>query len=180
MYEHFLQAKSNSLVNESSKKFDASDSCMLSDQCDNDLNNNLEVENCDTSDKVLGIVDNNHHNCNILNQDSCTKDQTIQTKLTMNELCEIFEKLKLSAVTNAQLQSKLNDILLTPDSFYGNDAKTKYFTGLPSFKLLFEIHNIVSPHMSNSQHTALSTFHQLVITLMKLRLNFSFEYFSYR
>ena len=92
----------------------------------------------------------------------------------------MFKKLDIASIEIKRIQKKLDDLQFTYESFIENDAKTKFFTGLPSYKLLFKVHDRVGPYLSTTVRSALSTFQQLIVTLMKLRFNHSFEYLSYR
>ncbi|KAL7300297.1 hypothetical protein TKK_0006927 [Trichogramma kaykai] len=63
----------------------------------------------------------------------------------------------------------------------GNDQKTLYYTGLPNAQTLFAIHETVKSYlMPLKRSCALTTFQQLVLTLIKLRLNLSFTDLAYR
>lgn len=109
-------------------------------------------------------------NCNnIINtsvQNKC--NQSTQTDITIDELDKLFNNLSLLSSNN-----ELNE-----NFFLGNNIKTKYFTGLHSYKLLFEIHKMIDPYLYVK--AKLSTFQQLILTLMKLRLNFEYNYLAYR
>lgn len=100
--------------------------------------------------------------------------------MSMKELTGLFEKLSLSDFTTEALQKKINKIILSEEEFQNDDSKTKYFTGLDNSKVLFLIHNLISSHLYCTSNTTLSTFQQLLLTLMKLRLNLDFKYLSYR
>lgn len=69
---------------------------------------------------------------------------------------------------------------INEDGFKNDDTKTCYFTGLPKAGMLFLIHDHVCSYLSSHPNKALSTFQQLLLTLMKLRLNLPFKYLSYR
>lgn len=98
----------------------------------------------------------------------------------MDKLNDVFKNLSISENTNSQLQKKITYLALGPESFFGDNVKTKYFTGLNSYKMLFLLHDTIAPHLSQTSLTALSTFQQLILTLMKLRLNLPMQYLSYR
>ena len=69
----------------------------------------------------------------------------------------------------------LNGISAT--SLANDDGKTKFYTGLPMPKgTLFEL---LSSHVSPSR-TKLTLRDELVLVLVKLRLNLPFQYFAYR
>lgn len=99
-------------------------------------------------------------------------DKDVQTDLKAEELSKLFsEKL--------QLETKISSMSFNPESFVGNDTKTKYFTGLPTSKLLFLLADEICPHLY-TQSPKLPPFLQLLITFMKLRFNFPNHYLSYR
>lgn len=95
----------------------------------------------------------------------------------MDKLNDVFKNLSIRESKNSQLQKKITYLALGRESFFGDNVKTKYFTGLNSYKMLFLLHDTIAPHLSQ---TALSTFQQLILTLMKLRLNLPMQYLSYR
>lgn len=69
--------------------------------------------------------------------------------------------------------------MLTQDSFLNDDSRTRYFTGLHSFKSLFLIFEPVDPYVYDKT-PAVSSFTQLMITFLKLRLNLPFKYLADR
>lgn len=77
------------------------------------------------------------------------------------------------------LKKKLKKIDVTAESFYNNDSKTKYYTGLDSHKTLFRLHNSIKSFLFN-RNSKLTPFEQLILTFLKLRLNLPFTYLSYR
>lgn len=119
---------------------------------------------------------------------------TIKLQTTQQELEKKLDELKVEKVKNKELldklvelkfninaaEAKLLKVNLDQESFVSNDKKTKYFTGLCHHKLLFILHEIIAPHLSSHFNTRLCTFKQLLLTLMKLRLNLPFEYLAYR
>lgn len=113
-----------------------------------------------------------HHN----NLDS----EAVQTDLSVENLSRVFGELNFCNSKMYTLQSKLHKIDMTEDCFKGDDIKTSYFTGLPKADMLFIIHDSISLHLSSHPNTCLSTFSQLLLTFMKLRLNLPFKYLSYR
>lgn len=69
------------------------------------------------------------------------------------------------------LKDKLKKVSLDEDSFCGNDDKVLFYTGLPTWCVLAAVLAFVSNHLSQSGRCALTPFQQLLLTLMKLRLN---------
>ena len=81
----------------------------------------------------------------------------------------------------SQLKAKFYMITLTQEAFKRNDLKRKYFTDLENFKILFLILETIAPFLSNKHDvSSLCTFQQLILTLMRLRLNFDFKYLAER
>ena len=103
------------------------------------------------------------------------KEQTDEAIIT-----QLLERLTLREATITQLQLEIDKSKFKEVAFEGDDKKTKFFTGFTSFKLLSIIHEIAKPHLTNTYYCPLTTFQQLVLTLMKLRLNLCFKDLSYR
>ena len=59
------------------------------------------------------------------------------------------------------------------ESFKGNDGKVCFFTDLPSWDILQKLFKYVHPCLSSTSRSLLSPFQQLLLTLMRLRLNLS-------
>ena len=63
--------------------------------------------------------------------------------------------------------------------FFNSDEKVRFYTGLPSFEVLMVVFNHVSSHVTRKTQS-LDRFQELVIVLMKLRLNVPFQDLAYR
>ena len=61
--------------------------------------------------------------------------------------------------------------------FEGNDDKTKYYTGLPTFALLWTLFTYLEPHLPVKK--TMDKFQLLIMTLMRLRLNLPLQLLSY-
>ena len=92
-------------------------------------NDNTFHEELEQDTYVLNQDQNNPNICD--NQAPHIRHQETQTDISMDELCEIFQNLDTAIAQNAKLQHMLDDYLFKPESFIDNNAKTKYFTGLP-------------------------------------------------
>lgn len=108
------------------------------------------------------------------------ENKSCQTEFTNKDLQELLLKLESLQLDNIRLQAKLKRSLLSQDSFVGDNNKTLFFTGLHRYEVLFAIHEEVCSHLYTKTNVAISTFEQLLLTLMKLRLNLSFKDLSYR
>ena len=77
-----------------------------------------------------------------------------------------------------QLSSERNEFVMHEDSFKGNDEKVKFYTGLSCWQLLFVLFEYVEHDLM--QRAILTPFQQLLLTLMRLRLNLSGQDLAYR
>lgn len=77
-----------------------------------------------------------------------------------------------------QLQSKLSKLTFDLDHFKRDKKFTQYYTGFEHFKYVECIFNMCKPFISESKN--LSKFHQIILTLIKLRLNLQFMDLGYR
>ena len=57
------------------------------------------------------------------------------------------------------------------ESFKDNDEKVLFFTGLSTWELLHVLFQYVKPQLK--QHSILTSFQQLMVALMRLRLGLS-------
>lgn len=78
------------------------------------------------------------------------------------------------------LRQKLLVFEMDLNSFCGDDKKTLYYTGLPSFVILESIYLKLEPFIDVKKHTSLSKSQVLIMTLMKLRLGLPFVDLGYR
>lgn len=114
--------------------------------------------------------------------ESFTKDASTQTNLDvmdLEEVTELLKALKISEKAEADLKNKLEHFILVEEAFRSDDSKTKFFTGLARSNTLFLLHKLIHPYLVD-HGKSLSTFQQLVLSLMKIRLNLSCTYLSYR
>ena len=75
--------------------------------------------------------------------------------------------------------ASLNQAMITPESLMDNDAKVKYYTGLPSYKILKAIFDFVHPCVKNYSQTVLPLFNQFLMVLVRLRVNMDIEHLSF-
>lgn len=76
--------------------------------------------------------------------------------------------------------AKLATLVIDFNFFKGNNKKSKFFTGLPTWSILNNFFEMVKEFLPNHFNSKLSRFQMLVLTLMKLRLNSSFTDLGYR
>ena len=63
-------------------------------------------------------------------------------------------------------------------AFKEKDEKVKYFTGLPSWQVLYTLLQLIRPHLK--ERWMITPFQQLLVTLMRLRLNLAGKDLAYR
>lgn len=131
-----------------------------------------EMNNYDIQENNNIEFDDNF-NKNVENIGACTdRDKACQTNIGGDELADLM-------ATKLKLEKEIREITLSEESFVDNNSKTKYFTGLPSSKLLFVLHKNFSRFFF-AEKPKVPLFQQLLITLMKLRLNLPTTYLAYR
>ena len=70
--------------------------------------------------------------------------------------------------------------MITLESLKENNAKVKYYTGLPSYSVLKAIFNFVSPCLQSSSRKGLPLFSQFLMVRTRLRLNLDIDHLSYQ
>ena len=93
----------------------------------------------------------------------------------MNELALKFEQLNFASNKLTDLKKKLEDSPNGPVSDITNEEKWKYYTGFRYNFVNSNIFPIVEEYVPVTSTTALSSFNQLLLTLIKLRLNTHFK-----
>ena len=110
------------------------------------------------------------------NNETLVKENGVLTE-NCKQLQEECKKLKQS---NAESESKAAQFCLSEESFRDNNAKVKYYTGLPNFATLMALFNFLSPSVEIGNRSVLSAFQQMIVVLMKLRLNLGDQDIAYR
>ena len=121
-----------------------------------------DVQSVDSQNESRDNADENGHNAD----DGCAQCRELQKRCNKYE-CE-----------NKQLIFKaMNDGFLAKD----DDGKVKYYTGLPSYKLLQIVYQFVISGLPQSFHSGpCSAFQQFLMVLMKIRLNLGNQDLAYR
>ncbi|KAF5271423.1 hypothetical protein FQR65_LT17613 [Abscondita terminalis] len=99
-----------------------------------------------------------------------------QTDLTSEALTDIF----LSLGVKTELEKKLEKLTLCCKSLQNNDKKTKYYTGLPTYAVFTIVLNLILPYLEVHPNTSLPADDQILLTLVKLRLNLHYTDLAYR
>jgi len=103
-------------------------------------------------------------------------DAMCQTNLTSDYIESLeFECQQLRGDTFA-LKEKLKPSDLEQSTFENSD-KLKTFTGLPNYKVFMAVIDLITPLLKNTAN--ITIFHQLLLTLMRIRLNLPIAFLSY-
>jgi hypothetical protein len=81
---------------------------------------------------------------------------------------------------NNKLKNICNETVFSHEYFIDNNAKVKYYTGLPNYNVLMAVFRLLEHHIPITDRSSLSKFQQLILTLIKLRLSLSVQDISYR
>ncbi|XP_014661474.1 PREDICTED: uncharacterized protein LOC106804700 isoform X2 [Priapulus caudatus] len=104
-------------------------------------------------------------------------NKACETLLTMKDIEGMESTTRQLLVEKHDLQGKVDDLKLSEESFRVNNEKVKVFTGLANFNLLMTVFNLIRPNLKDK--SSLSPFDQLLLTLMRLRLNVTVQYLSF-
>ena len=75
---------------------------------------------------------------------------------------------------------RMSHVNFSQASFENNDKKIRFFTGLLSYDILMAIISHVSKYLSTGPCSVLLEFDQLIMVLLKLRLNLMDQDIAYR
>ena len=125
------------------------------------------------------LIEMSSQKSNITDGVCCQTDTSVQDiELLMTECQTLKAECQSLRTENIILKGKLNELSIQEsDAFKNNNDKVKFFTGLPHFAVLMVIFNFVSPLLK--QNGNLTKFQQVILTLMRLRLNISVQYLAY-
>jgi len=103
---------------------------------------------------------------------SCQTDIS-GTQITEAEVNTVRLNLEVQHLRSEvhELRKRVSDFSLSPESFENNEEKVKFYTGLPNFLTLMAVFSLIEDHITESGHSLLTKFQQMMLCLMKLRLN---------
>lgn len=127
------------------------------------------------------IADENHAEPNItaaskdveleqIGQQNEEKQECRMSSLRLQEIAHLQEE-------NRKLKEELSEKNLDEDFLKDNDAKVKFYTGLPSFALLMGVLMQIRPSLPTTERK-LSHFQMLLLTFMRLRLNLPLDHIA--
>ncbi|KAM9802482.1 uncharacterized protein ACBT44_014762 isoform 1-T1 [Syngnathus typhle] len=90
------------------------------------------------------------------------------------------DMLKALRRENRVLRESVEKMSLSENSLRNDAEKVKFYTGLPNFFVLETVMLLLAPHMDAIRNAKLSKFQQLLLTLMRLRLDLRNRDLAYR
>uniref|UniRef100_A0A3Q1EDX7 Uncharacterized LOC110961749 n=1 Tax=Acanthochromis polyacanthus TaxID=80966 RepID=A0A3Q1EDX7_9TELE len=90
---------------------------------------------------------------------------------------DILQALKKE---NQALRESVDRMSLSENSLRNDAEKVKFYTGLPNYFVLETVMWLLAPHMDAVKNVKLSKFQQLLLTLMRLRLDLRNQDLAYR
>lgn len=90
------------------------------------------------------------------------------------------EEIQRLLSENQLLKSQLNDFKMSEESFFQNDDKVRFYTGLPNYLTLMTVFSFIEPFMPKPRKEDLGKFERLIMTLMRLKINATIQDLAYR
>ncbi|XP_061883466.1 uncharacterized protein LOC133634844 isoform X1 [Entelurus aequoreus] len=109
-----------------------------------------------------------------------TREIASQTDLKADYITRMEDELISLNSELYGLRAKVLETALTKEGFEKSDAKTKFYTGFPNFPALMQLFSLCEPYISVSPMSSLDKFQQLLLVLMRLRLNLPILDLAYR
>lgn len=121
--------------------------------------------------EVLG--DNQMFQPDLPNGSYCSA--SFQTDLTSDQIAIMQDQSNKLVAEKVTLQKKLDEKILNENFFKDNDDNVKFYTRLNLFTDLMIVFHCISSHISVTSQSSLTTFQQMLLTLMKLRHDYAFK-----
>lgn len=119
--------------------------------------------------------------CQLTFDEPNNDDDTSVDELGQVTQSQVNSELQRLLNENYALKQELQQVKLNESSFENNDEKVKYYTGLPNFIMLMTIFDFVKDYIPKQRvNSELSQFERLIMTLMRLKLNFPVQYLAYQ
>ncbi|XP_077547468.1 uncharacterized protein LOC144159692, partial [Haemaphysalis longicornis] len=103
-----------------------------------------------------------------------TTDLTmLDIKLLEEENCRLLAEV-------VETKKKLSTHMLTEDCLKERPDMVQFYTGLPSFTILFALYTLLEVSVSHTSRNALTKFQEMIVFLIRLRLNVPLQDLAYR
>ncbi|XP_073724570.1 uncharacterized protein [Misgurnus anguillicaudatus] len=144
----------------------------------------LDLQQTAESPDLTQPADNNSQSEGIIGNETLNEqgyvDARCQTDLTMDDIEKMEDVLRQNTTDLGDLRTKALDAQFNQESFEKNEEKTKFYTGLPNFLVLFSIFELCEPYITCGPMSVLSKFEQFILVLIKLRLNLPLKDLAFR
>ncbi|XP_070831340.1 uncharacterized protein [Chaetodon trifascialis] len=100
--------------------------------------------------------------------------QTSDVPINFDDILKALKK------ENQSLRESVEKMSLSESSLKNDAEKVKFYTGLPNYFVLETVMWLLAPHMDGMKNVKLSKFQQLLLTLMRLRLDLRNQDLAYR
>ncbi len=98
----------------------------------------------------------------------------------MDDIERMEDVLKHTRAELGDLRTKALDTQFSQESFQKNEDLAKFYTGLSNFFVLMQVFQLCEPYISFGHLSVLSKFEQLILVLMRLRLNLPLKDLAFR
>ena len=105
---------------------------------------------------------------------------TTQTEMTGGLIEAMSSEINNLTSEIAQAKSQLAKQEMSEHFFKFDDDKVRFYTGLQTYQILMLIFGFIQPHIYVNARSASPSFQQVIMTLMKLRLNLPVQDLAYR
>lgn len=109
-----------------------------------------------------------------------TRDIGIETDVKLSYIDELENKLCFAFDTICILEKENKKLIWNADLFQNSDQRARFFTGLPKLSVYNALFETVEQYLPSACTYKLSKQEMLQMTLMKLRLGYSFTYLAFR
>lgn len=95
--------------------------------------------------------------------------------MTSEEIRNLQEQFNIMTSERVASGKKLHRLAINEDYFKGDDEKVTFYTGLVGFSDLMKLFKLIKKDVYVNHSSSLTGFQQMILTLMKLRLNLSVQ-----
>ena len=137
----------------------------------------LPVRDMDFSDPKEGSSKEIDSSEDIFDHDCAFQDHTCSTLVDSSTQTQVDVSEAMTQTEEFEYLFKESYKPIDRD-FFDSDEKVRFYSGLPSMDILMTVLDFVSPHIKRRTQT-LSLFQEMIIVLMKLRLNIPYQDLAY-
>ncbi|XP_064479223.1 uncharacterized protein LOC135392443 [Ornithodoros turicata] len=150
----------------------------------------LRLQQAHTPASVAGTPDmSGTEVCELaLVQENATNDEeteslpgcAVGTDLTMSDISNLQAENHKQNEEVYRLRSELSRHILDEDTFRANERMVTFYTGLPNFAILLAVFHFLEDSVAHGPCNSLTRFQEMIVTLMRFRLNSPLQDLAYR